>query len=139
VGSKGAGSGASKACIAHQSDSEKSASDAIDWEYFSRFTLGNTALEQEVLQLFAEQASLYLERLRTAKSTQEWADAAHTIKGSALAIGARRLASIADMAEHLDIAQSAGREGGGREQAIDAVAGALDEVCRCIQDAKPRG
>ena len=34
---------------------------------------------------------------------KDWKLAAHTIKGSALAVGARRLASLAQMAERLDV------------------------------------
>jgi HPt (histidine-containing phosphotransfer) domain-containing protein len=99
--------------------------------------LGNAALEQEVLGLFAGQASIYLDQLRSAKSTRDWADAAHTIKGSAAAIGARRLASVAEMVERLDIESAAAQSEEYREQAIEAVAGALEEVCRSIARLVP--
>ena len=108
-------------------------SQAIDREYLSRFTLGNPALEQEVLQLFAAQAPQYLEQLRQAKTAEEWMIAAHTIKGAGLAIGARRLASIAEMAERLDVASASAQSEGCREQAVEAVASALEEVCRSIE------
>jgi HPt (histidine-containing phosphotransfer) domain-containing protein len=136
VGSKSAGSGAAKSLANADENSDKSALDAIDREYLGRFTLGNAALEREVLQLFAGQAHQYLQQLRHATSVEDWANAAHTIKGSALAIGARRLASIAEMAERLDIA-SAMAESQAREQAIEAVAEALDEVCRSIAQIAP--
>ena len=90
------------------------------------------ALEEEVLKLFADHAPLYLEQLRHAKSTKDWSEAAHTIKGSAAAIGARRLASVAEMVERLDIDSESARSEGFREQAVEAVAGALEEVCRTI-------
>jgi HPt (histidine-containing phosphotransfer) domain-containing protein len=94
--------------------------------------MGNAALEEEVLRLFVNQTPLYLEQLRNARSTKEWGEAAHTLKGSAGAIGARRLTSMAEMVERLDI-DSAGADGEGfREQAIEAVAGALEEVNRHI-------
>lgn len=114
--------------------------DAIDLDYLRRFTLGNAALEAEVLRLFSDHAPLYLDQLRNATTAKAWAEAAHTIKGSAAAIGARRLASIAEMVERLDIesaaaqdeGQDAAQDEGFREQAIEAVTGALDEVRCCI-------
>jgi HPt (histidine-containing phosphotransfer) domain-containing protein len=115
----------------------KPASGPIDRQYLGRFTMGNAALEREVLQLFAGQATQYLEQLRQAKSAEEWVNAAHTIKGSALAIGARRLASIAEMVERLDIASASACGEAYREQAIEAVAGALDEVCCSIAKDEP--
>ena len=107
-------------------------SDAIDLDYLRRFTLGNTALEEEVLRLFFDQAPLYLEQLSDAKSAKAWAEAAHTIKGSAAAIGARRLASIAEMVERLDVGSAAAQHEDFRAQAIEAVTGALEEVRHCI-------
>lgn len=110
--------------------------DAIDLDYLRRFTLGNAALEAEVLRLFSDHAPLYLDQLRSATTAKAWAEAAHTIKGSAAAIGARRLASIAEMVERLDIESAAtqdeSQDEGFREQAIEAVTGALDEVRCCI-------
>jgi HPt (histidine-containing phosphotransfer) domain-containing protein len=73
-----------------------------------------------------------LEQLRTATSTKAWAEAAHTIKGSGSAVGARRLASIVEMVERLDIESAAARDENFRAQAIEAVTGALEEVRRCI-------
>ena len=110
----------------------KPAAEPIDRTYFARFTMGNAALEREVLELFAAQAPVYLERLRTARTAHDWNDAAHTIKGSASAIGAWRLARMAEMAEKIDIEAEVARTEGCRDKALDAVAEAIDEVCRHI-------
>jgi HPt (histidine-containing phosphotransfer) domain-containing protein len=132
VGSKRADSGAAKPSTADEGPSGNSSPDVVDLDYLRRFTMGNAALEEEVLRLFVNQTPLYLEQLRNARSTKEWGEAAHTLKGSAGAIGARRLTSVAEMVERLDI-DSAGADGDGfREQAIEAVAGALEEVNRHI-------
>ncbi len=109
------------------------ACDAIDRAYLARFTLGNAALEREVLELFAAQAPIYLGRLREAATRRDWSEAAHTIKGSASAIGAWRLARFAEMAEMVDL--EAGAEG--REEAIAAVSTASEEVCRHIERLYP--
>ena len=69
----------------------------IDLVHLRRMTLGDADLEREVLTMFMTQAS----RLVTALATQP-SDAlalAHTLKGSARAIGAF---SVADAAAHLE-------------------------------------
>ena len=60
----------------------------IDHPHLARYTLGNRALEQEVLQLFADQAPQTLASLAAANSAKAWHAAAHTLKGSAMAVGA---------------------------------------------------
>jgi HPt (histidine-containing phosphotransfer) domain-containing protein len=108
---------------------DRLASEAIDRAYLARFTLGNAALEREVLELFADQAPIYVARLREAATPKEWKDAAHTIKGSASAIGAWRLARFAEMAERID----PGAAAAGRDEAVAAVSTASEEVCRHIE------
>ncbi len=108
------------------------AGDAIDRAYLARFTLGNAALESEVLQLFADQVPRYLQALRKARSRKAWRDAAHTIKGSALAVGAWRLARFAEMAEGVDVEVEMALSEGHRDDAVAAVATAGEEACRYI-------
>jgi HPt (histidine-containing phosphotransfer) domain-containing protein len=108
------------------------AGNPIDRAYLARFTLGNAALEREVLELFAEQAPLYLERLREANTGKAWKDAAHTIKGSASAVGSWRLARFAEMAEQVDVEADMAHSEGHRDEAIAAVAMATEEACRFI-------
>lgn len=132
MGRKSASSGAAKPLAGDERHVGQPSADIIDLDYLRRFTSGNAALEEEVLKLFADHAPLYLEQLRHAQSTKDWSEAAHTIKGSAAAIGARRLASVAEMVERLDIDSEAARSEGFRDQAVEAVAGALEEVCRGI-------
>lgn len=111
---------------------DRLASDAIDRAYLARFTLGNAALEREVLELFAAQAPVYLQRLREARTRKAWREATHTIKGSAAAIGAWRLARFAEMAEKIDVEAEAVLQEGHRDEAVAAVATAAEEVCRLI-------
>jgi HPt (histidine-containing phosphotransfer) domain-containing protein len=77
------------------------ASRPIDLVHLSRYTLGERALEREVLELFCTQSVLYLEQLRAAMSDKDWKNAAHSLKGSASAIGAWRAAQAAERAEAL--------------------------------------
>jgi HPt (histidine-containing phosphotransfer) domain-containing protein len=100
----------------------------IDRKYLSRFTMGNPALEREVLELFAAQTLLYLDQLRSAQTRKAWSEAAHTIKGSAAAVGAARLAGLAETAEKLDIAAECARSAARRERELAALAVAIDEA-----------
>jgi HPt (histidine-containing phosphotransfer) domain-containing protein len=108
------------------------AGDPIDRTYLARFTLGNAALEREVLQLFADQVPLYLQALRDARTRKAWREAAHTIKGSASAVGVWRLARFAEMAERVDVETDLALSEGHRDEAVAGVATAADEACRFI-------
>jgi HPt (histidine-containing phosphotransfer) domain-containing protein len=111
---------------------DSTASDAVDRAYLARFTLGNVALEREVLGLFAAQVPIYLTRLRGASTAKAWKEAAHTIKGSAAAIGAWRLARFAEMAEKIDVEAPSAREEGHRDEVVAALTTAVEDVCRYI-------
>jgi HPt (histidine-containing phosphotransfer) domain-containing protein len=109
--------------------------DPVDLAYLARFTLDNAALEREVLQLFAEQMPLYLEALRAAQVRKAWREAAHSIKGSAWAVGAWRLARCAELAERVEVDGEAAAPKDPkeeREEAVVAVARAAEEACRFI-------
>ena len=71
----------------------------IDLVHLSRYTLGDSTLEREILQLFRAQSRIYLDRLQDAGATGAWCEAAHTIKGSARGIGAWKVAECAEKAE----------------------------------------
>jgi HPt (histidine-containing phosphotransfer) domain-containing protein len=84
----------------------------IDSAHLDRMTLGDAGLEREVLAMFSGQAVGLIDRLAKAvKSSetrsQEALVLAHTLKGSARAIGAFR---VADAAEGLEAAIRHGDE-----------------------------
>jgi HPt (histidine-containing phosphotransfer) domain-containing protein len=88
--------------VAEQSsESPKASSRPIDLVHLSRYTLGERELEREVLELFCSQSLLYIERLRHAKSDQDWKEAAHSLVDSARMIGAWRASEAAERAEAL--------------------------------------
>ena len=99
----------------------------IDRGFLQRFTRGNLALEREVLALFAAELSRNLDRLNAAVDAGEWKAIAHTIKGSAGAIGAFDLARAAERAELIDVGEAMLRKG-----AIGAIGAAAGEVSREI-------
>jgi HPt (histidine-containing phosphotransfer) domain-containing protein len=59
------------------------------------------ALEEEVLRLFLAQLPETIASLRSASTERDWKIAAHTLKGSSRAVGAWRIASLAQEAEAL--------------------------------------
>ncbi len=71
----------------------------VDLAHLRRFTAGNRVLEREVLDLFVEQAPRTLQAMQLANSEKTWLDAAHTLKGSAFAVGANVIARTAAEAE----------------------------------------
>ncbi len=76
----------------------------LDFNHLSRYTLGDRALEQEVLGLFAEQLPALVGALGAAADNDDheaWFQSSHALKGSAKAVGAMELAERAARAEQL--------------------------------------
>jgi len=71
----------------------------LDFDHLERMTLGEKALEREVLEMFVAQSARLLDALATLPP--ETPALAHTLKGSARAIGAFR---VAECAEALEVA-----------------------------------
>ena len=120
--------------VGHIDAREDAATKPIDFTYLRRFTLGNQDLEREVLYLFAESAPAYLKSLESACTPKEWHDAAHTLKGSARAVGAWRVARTAEVAEKLRFDTDHDR----RAFAIDSAYEAGEEALRYILSVFPR-
>lgn len=71
----------------------------VDLKHLRRYTLGDRALEHEVLELFLAQLPATIASLSTACNDRDWFMAAHTLKGSGRAVGAWRIARLAEQAE----------------------------------------
>ena len=71
----------------------------IDFEHLKRMTLGDAGLEQEVLAMFAAQSAKLIGTLATLPA--EAPALAHTLKGSARAIGAFGVAETAARLEEV--------------------------------------
>jgi len=81
----------------------------IDLAILRRYTMDDKALQKEILDLFAGQLDVLLKSLHAAATTEDWFRAAHTLKGSARAVGATLLASALEDAETLSDVQDTGR------------------------------
>ena len=101
----------------------------IDLAHLGRYTAGDARLERELLELFVRSAGDCLARLAAAAETRAWGEAAHSLRGAALGIGATRMAALAATAETLGPGE-AGRD------TLAALAAALAEV-RAFVAARP--
>ncbi len=72
----------------------------IDLAHLDQYTLGDRALQTELLQLFRAQLKDQSDVLKRCDSQSDWATACQTLKGAARAIGA---VQICQMAEALEI------------------------------------
>jgi HPt (histidine-containing phosphotransfer) domain-containing protein len=100
----------------------------IDEVHLGRMTLGDRALEREILEIFVRQAAIMLERIAGAEPALA-AASAHTLTGSARGIGAWRVARAAERLER------AAREASGaadRDEAIEDLKAATLEASAAI-------
>jgi HPt (histidine-containing phosphotransfer) domain-containing protein len=97
----------------------------IDVEHLGRMTFGDAALRREVLAMFLKQTGELLSRL--AAHSSEGAALAHTLKGSARAIGAFRVAACAEVLE------AAIRHGGDLSAPVAELEVVVAEVSRSIE------
>ena len=105
----------------------------IDCGHLERMTLGDAGLTREVLAMFSAQAVGLIGRLQSAEESLP-SDApalAHTLKGSARAIGAFR---VADAAETLEVAIRNGDDPAealaGLKHAVAEARAAIDAMLR---------
>ena len=71
----------------------------INHDHLAKYTLGDVELEREILALFVEQLPRLIDQLEGAATEHDWYVAAHTLKGSARAVGAENLGDLAALAE----------------------------------------
>jgi len=121
---------AAVAGVIDQAGSNPVSGAAIDTEHLSRMTLGELSLQREVLALFDRQAEMLMPRIRQGAPGMA-AASAHTLKGSAVGIGAFKVARAVEQVEQADHAEIAA--------AVDTLAVALDEtkaeIARLLQAA----
>lgn len=96
----------------------------IDLDHLRRMTLGDAALEREVLQMFKTQSADLLARLEAMPADS--AALAHTLKGSSRAIGAFDLSDAAQVLEAALKARS------GVAAAMGTLASAVNEAHAAI-------
>jgi HPt (histidine-containing phosphotransfer) domain-containing protein len=118
---------------------EAAAAPVLDLVHLSRQSLGDRGLEVELLRLFDAQAAQVIGRLTSGagRAERRWrADLAHTLKGSALAVGAGAVAAEAASFENALYGESGEAELERRLAALsDAVATVRARIADLLQDA----
>ncbi len=71
----------------------------IDIDHLMTMTGGDANLADEVLEIFRNQAETWGRLLSAEAGQKEWSDAAHTLKGAALSIGASEFAEACALVE----------------------------------------
>ena len=93
-----------QAAISEQREPAAGAGPAVDRAHLARMTFGEAALERELLELFDRQAELLIARIAQSEATVVVA-LAHTLKGSALGVGASEVAAAAAATEQAPTAE----------------------------------
>ena len=71
----------------------------FDRTHLAQYTMDSPELEREIVGLFVAQLPAILDRLQKVDSNADWRIATHTLKGSALAIGACKIGDLAKKLE----------------------------------------
>ena len=74
----------------------------FDRAHLAQYTMDSPELEREIVGLFVAQLPVILDQLLNANSRDDWRLATHTLKGSALAIGACKIGEFARKLEPVD-------------------------------------
>ena len=81
--------------------SEDAPQTEIDFDHLNQYVGGDVALTQEVFNLFKNQVDMLEASLDPGASDDVWEAVVHSLKGTARAVGAVRLADICQRAEEL--------------------------------------
>lgn len=109
----------------------------LDIDHLSAMTGGDTELSLEVIGIFREQAQLWSRLLDPRAEARQWADAAHTLKGASLGIGALKLAAACERAEKAgrsDTAPSPAHASVLLGDVKDALGETLEAAARAVYD-----
>ncbi len=82
-----------------QAKREAGSAKPIDLAHLGNQTMGDEALEIEILSMFSVQSAIYLKMILTTCDAATRIRAAHSLKGAARSIGAFELADLAEQAE----------------------------------------
>jgi len=97
----------------------------IDFDHLNQYVDGDPELTREVFGLFRHQVELWGKGLAADADDDVWASVTHTLKGSAMAVGAVSLANRCEEAEEL-IGDD--RRPGAREVAVQTIEYRISQV-----------
>jgi len=90
----------------------------IDFDHLNQYVAGDPELTAEVFGLFKNQVDMLERSLDLDAEDESWQAVTHSLKGTALAVGAIKLAELCEKAEELI---GEGNRPGGREVAIQNI------------------
>ena len=96
---------------------------SVDFSHLESYVAGDRAVVREVLGLFSDQARTVLPQLDPTAPGDSWRNAAHSLKGSALGIGAFKLAEACGAAEVA------------RDEPVEVKRAALTQVAEALAEA----
>ena len=105
----------------------------FDRSHLAQYTMDSPDLEREIVGLFVAQLPAILDRLQNVSSRDDWRIATHTLKGSALAIGACK---IGDLAKKLEPVNSPDQDAK-RKKLLSGLARAVDEFDEMARQLYP--
>lgn len=82
----------------------------FDRAHLATFTGGDMALERDLLEDFARNATAHLRDLENAIGSAHWGECAHRLKGASSGVGMRAMAQLCGEAEALPTQQAAKAE-----------------------------
>lgn len=94
---------ASEPSNAAQRTPSKPDPEVLDLAHLSRYSMGDRALEAELLSLFRAQVRMQASAIALADGAESWKFATHTLKGVARTLGAWRIARTATALEALGL------------------------------------
>jgi chemotaxis protein histidine kinase CheA len=90
----------------------------IDFDHLNQYVDGDIALTAEVFGLFKHQVEMWGRMLTVDADDEIWESVTHSLKGTARAVGAVKLAELCEKAE---ILVGRGNRPGGREVAVQNI------------------
>ncbi len=90
----------------------------IDFDHLNQYVDGDIALTAEVFGLFQHQVEMWGRMLTVDADDEIWESVTHSLKGTAKAVGAVKLAELCEQAE---ILVGEGNRPGGREVAVQNI------------------
>ncbi len=100
----------------------------LDRAHLAHYTMENRELEREIVTLFLQQLPSTTAMLKTAGNYADWKLAAHTLKGSAAAVGATRINALAVELEKCDFPPASASS----QKLLTALEGAVGQFRRAV-------
>ena len=102
----------------------------IDFDHLNQYVRGDEALTAEIFGMFHHQVEMWGRALTVDADDDTWEAVTHSLKGSAKAVGAQKLAILCERAEEL---VGAGNRSGAREVAVQNIEHKIYQVSAEIQ------